>query len=78
MRNSKFRADEMEMYINFKLVRIAYIFIQICLAIYCIYELYISNKLPFVFIIWILSGVVFWFSKIYYTQKLMEDKKNEE
>lgn len=78
MNLSKIKADEMEMYINFKSMRIAFGFIQISLAIYCMYHLFIDKTLPDVFIIWVLSMTVYWISNLVFRHKMLKGQEDEE
>lgn len=78
MNFSKFKADEMEMYINFKSMRIAFVFIQIGLAIYCICHLCIDKFLPDVFAIWVLSMAIYWTSNLIFRRKMAKGQEDEE
>ncbi len=79
MQKRKWKADEMEMAINFKSIRVAYIFSIVTLLGYCIYSFAIQKELPFVPFI-VLSGqlFLFYFSKIYLTRKMARGNKDEE
>ena len=40
------KADEMEMHINFRAMRVAYVFSVLALTVYCGYELIATGQLP--------------------------------
>lgn len=67
----KFKADEMEMAINFKAMRIAWIFSELTLAIYCIIDLVMDENLPFIpFLVLCISGILFLTSKLIMTKQM--------
>lgn len=78
MMNQRWKADEMEMTINFKSLRIAYIFTEFCLALYCVYKFVVSGEIPEVSVIWFSGGVLFFLSKLIYTNKMTRINDNEE
>lgn len=72
------KADEMEMAINFKSMRIAFVFSTLALTVYCCLETFIGGKLPTVpCIIWLLQGSLFFCAKLIFT-KLTTVKSDEE
>lgn len=66
-----FKADEMEMAINFKAMRLAWMFLELALAIYCIAVLVMYGDLPSIpVVILCISGVIFWVSKLLITKQM--------
>ncbi len=78
MKKQKIKADEMEMSINFRAIRIAYTFMQLCLAFYCVYKLAVCGKLPEVAVIWFAGVALFFISKLVITRKMTRTDNNEE
>ena len=78
MKQSKIKADEMEMTINFKSMRVAYVFSEICLTIYCIYHFCTAGAFSIVTVIWLTSVAAFFVSKLIYTHNIARDENNEE
>lgn len=68
---NNFKADEMEMSINFKSMRLAWVFSELALAIYCIVRLFMNGNLPSVsLLILCISGAIFWVSKLIMTKQM--------
>lgn len=79
MKNKKWKADEMEMTINFKAMRVAFVFSIIALLAYCIYEAVVSKNLPTVpFVILTVQSAVFFISKLFLTKEMSEGANDEE
>ena len=78
MKQSKIKADEMEMAINFKSMRAAYVFTEICLTIYCIYHFCTAGAFSVVTAIWLASVAVFFVFKLIYTHNIIRNENNEE
>lgn len=78
MKKQRWKADEMEMTINFKSLRISFIFTELCLTIYCLYHLLIFREISEVTIIWSASFVLFFLTKNLYTKKMTRTNDNEE
>ena len=78
MKQSKIKADEMELAINFKSIRAAYVFSEICLTIYCIYHFCTAGVFSVVTAIWLVSVAAFFVSKLIYTHNITRNTKNEE
>lgn len=79
MQKKKWKADEMEMTINFKSIRIAYVFSIVTLLGYCIYDFAIQKELPFVpFIVVCGQLFLFYFSKLYLMKKMTRGNQDEE
>lgn len=79
MLRKKWEADEMEMAINFKSIRVAYIFSIVTLLGYCIYDFIIRKVLPFIpFIVVCGQLSLFYFTKIYLTEKVTRGNRDEE
>ncbi len=54
----------MEMFINVKSLKIAYIFTELCLMIYCIYHFFTTDEISVVTAIWLVSLAIFFVSKL--------------
>lgn len=70
------KADEMEMYINLKSLRIAWVFTVICLLVWSIYDYAVNAQLGLPFILLLTQEVVFWSCTLYLRHKL--SGQNEE
>lgn len=72
------RADEMEMAINYKSIRLAYTFLEVGLLIFCFITLATSKELLLVpFILAMASSAIFWFMKLYYTKRMTAGNEDE-
>jgi hypothetical protein len=79
MGKTKWKADEMEMTINFKSIRIAYVFSILALFGYCIYILITENELPLIpFIIFCGELCLFYLTKLCLTKKITRGSRDEE
>lgn len=79
MRKGNWKADEMEMMINFKSIRLSWIFSELSLVIYCFVEMIRTGDLPAVpFLILCVSGVIFFAGKLLMTRRLAEENDDEE
>lgn len=66
-----FKADEMEMAINFKAMRLAWIFSELALVLYCMVDLVKNENLPSgSFLILCISGIIFLVSKLIMTRQI--------
>lgn len=73
------KADEMEMAINFQAMRIAYVFVEISLTAYCLYETVTTGALPgAVSILWLISVALFFAAKCILTKKVSGENGDEE
>ena len=72
------KADEMELAINYKAARNAYAFLVLALAIYCLICFLKTGELPWVWLIFIGSGLVFWGTKLIETKRLTESGDPDE
>ncbi len=71
MKKQSWKADEMEMSINFRAMRIAYVFSVLALIAFCGYEIIRFGKLPFIpFLILAIQGVLFFTTKLILTRKM--------
>ena len=57
------KADEMELAINYKTARNAFVFLELSLAVYCLVYRLKTGKLPWVWLIFIITGLLFWGTK---------------
>ena len=64
------KADEMEMAVNYKAARNAFVFLQVSLAIYCLIIALKTGELPWAWLIFVSSGTVFWVTKLMETKRL--------
>lgn len=64
------KADEMEMAVNYKAARNAFVFLELSLALYCLAYVLKTGELPWVWLIFIVSGVIFWGTKLIETKRL--------
>jgi hypothetical protein len=65
------KADEMEMAINFKSMRLSWVFVIVSLFIWLVAEYLINGRFNFIpFIIIVGQNVIFFGSKIYMTRKM--------
>lgn len=72
------RADEMELSINFKAMRLAWVFENIALAVWMIVSYIKENGNAFIpFIIIAAQNVIFFGSKLYMTRKASEGRNEE-
>lgn len=79
MGKAKWKADEMEMAINFKSIRIAYVFSILALFGYCIYMYITKNELPLIpFIIACGELCLFYLTKLCLTMKMARGNRDEE
>jgi hypothetical protein len=70
------KADEMEMFINFKSMRLSWVFANIALIIWLAVTFIKSGELPFIlFTIICLQNVIFFGSKLYMTRKISSNEK---
>lgn len=79
MKNTKWKADEMEMAINFKSTRNAFVFSNLALLIYCIYGVIAMEKIPVIpFVILCVSCALFFISKLYLSKMMTKGNYDEE
>ena len=64
------KADEMEMAVNYKAARNSFVFLQASLAIYCLIIALKTGELPWTWLIFVSSGIVFWVTKLMETKRL--------
>lgn len=73
------KADEMEMAINFKAMRLSWGVLVITLGVWEWIEVVRGNYRSPVILLVALQGCIFWFSKLFYTHKMTKDNsRNEE
>lgn len=71
--------DEMELSINFKAMRISWLWYEIALAIFCIITTIVAGEFPIIeFVIWAIGGVLYWNVKVYVTKKMTETTEENE
>ena len=72
------KADEMELAINYKATRKAFVFLGLALAVYCLVCVLKAGEYPWVWIIFLCSGFVFWGIKLIETKRLTETRDADE
>jgi len=72
------KADEMELAVNYKAARNAFVFLEVSLAIYCLAYRLKTGELPWAWLIFIISGVVFWLTKLIETKRLTDPGDSNE
>lgn len=69
------KSDEMEMSINFKSMRLSWLFVIIALIIWLLVDFIKSVELPFIpFTIICIQNIIFFGSKRYMTRKMSNDR----
>ena len=72
------KADEMEMAVNYKAARNSFVFLELSLAVYCLVCVFKTGELPWVWLIFIFSGVIFWTTKLIETKRLTDPGDSDE
>jgi hypothetical protein len=72
------KADEMELAVNYKAARNAFVFLEFSLAVYCLAYRLKTGELPWVWLIFVVSGVVFWLTKLVETKRLTDPGDSDE
>ena len=72
------KADEMELAVNYKAARNAFVFLELALAVYCLVCVLKTGELPWVWLIFIISGLVFWGTKLIETKRLSDPGNSDE
>lgn len=79
MKKQKWEADEMEVAINYKAMRVAFVFSIIALLAYCVYDYVTSSEIPTIpFVIACIQGAIFFASKVFITHKVTKEHDDEE
>ena len=79
MKSSNWKADEMEMAINYRAIRLAYLFVTVALIVHNTVSLIVTGDLPTVsFLILCFSNIIFFSAKLVMTQRLTKDCGDEE
>lgn len=69
------KADEMEMFINFKSMRLSWTFMNVALIIWLAVTFIKSGELPFIlFMIICFQNIIFFGSKLYITRQMSNEK----
>jgi len=72
------KADEMEMSINFKSMRLSWVFVTIALIIWIAVDFIKSGELPLIpFTIISFQNIIFFGSKLYMTRKMSENSNEK-
>lgn len=78
MKKFRIKADEMEMAINFKSMRLSWTFLLVTLLIWAFLEIAKGNTATPLLPLIALQGVVFWLSKLIYTKKMTAGNDDDE
>ena len=72
------KVDEMEIAINYKSARLAYVFVTISLLVWMIVNFVQNGEFPFIqFNIIAIQNIIFFGSKIYLTKKMTSDSNEK-
>jgi cobalamin synthase len=78
----KWNADEMEMAVNFRAMRLSWVFVGIALLVWCIVGYIKDSELPYIpFIIFLAQNIIFFCAKLLISRRLTGkngDEDNEE
>ena len=73
------KADEMEMSVNFKAMRLSWTLVGLSLAIWVIVEMAVHGELPFIpFILLCMQSIVFFGAKLILTKRIVGKNNDEE
>ncbi|RKM55564.1 hypothetical protein D6853_08380 [Butyrivibrio sp. X503] len=72
------KADEMELAVNYKAARNAFVFMEFTLAIYCLICVLQTGELPWAWLIFVFSGLVFWGTKMIENKRLLSSGDSDE
>ena len=79
MKNRSWKADEMEMAINFKAMRCAWAFLTLSLAVWCLSETISSGEIPVVpFVLECVSSIIFFSVKIGLTNRMTKSERGND
>ena len=79
MKNRSWKADEMEMAINFKAMRCAWAFLTLSLAVWCLSETISSGEIPGVpFVLECVSSFIFFSVKIGLTNRMTKSERGND
>lgn len=79
MKNKRWKADEMEMAINFRAMRCTWIFLVLSLAIWCIVAAISTGVVPVVPILLLCaSTIIFLTAKTVITNKMTKSEKDDD
>ncbi|HBQ86281.1 MAG TPA: hypothetical protein DD811_07370 [Syntrophomonas sp.] len=70
------KADEMEMYINFKSMRLSWVFVNVALVTWLAVTFIKTGELPFIlFMITCFQNMIFFGCKLYITRQISSNEK---
>ena len=72
------KADEMEMAINLKAARNAWVFLVAAIMIFSLIETITTDELPLIFLFGTVSGVIFWLTKLIEINRLTKQSEEDE
>lgn len=72
------KSDEMELTVNYKAARNTFVFLELALDVYCLVCVINTGELPWVWLIFIVSGLVFWGTKLIETKRLTGSEDSDE
>ena len=82
--NNKWKADEMELSINFKAMRLSWVFVGVALTLWCIVKYIMEGEFPSVpFILLMTQNIIFFSAKLLIARRLTKnnskaDQEDEE
>jgi preprotein translocase subunit SecF len=72
------KADEMEMALNFKAMRLSWVFVLAALIVWCIVALAIYGEKPFIpFIIICIQSTIFFATKLVLSRKMTKERMDD-
>lgn len=75
----KWKADEMEMAINFRATRLSWVSMIVLLVLWTLRELILSGSLPLLpFLLLSTGGIVFWLTKLVLTRRLSGSSRGDD
>lgn len=72
------KADEMEMAINLKAARNAWVFLVVAIMVFSLIEAVTTGEFPLMFLFGTVSGVIFWLTKLIETKRLTKQSEEDE
>jgi hypothetical protein len=78
MKKFSIKADEMEMAVNYKAARNAFVFLELALVVYCLVCFLKTGELPLVWLIFVASSLVFFGTKLIETKRLTGSGDSDE
>lgn len=77
-KRKKYMADESEMFVNFRAMRLSWLFLTLMLIVWSLYEVIKTGEPGIQFLILCVSTVIFCTAKLIITKKLTKDDSPED